>query len=91
MIYNFTTKEYNNPDKIYVEVVAVFSPQGEIMPKELIWHDGQRFEMQNAKKIGRTASRKAGGVGIMYEFWVLGKQKFIFLEETRWFMERKTH
>ncbi len=83
-------KEYCSPNKIYIEVVAKFMPDGTIMPMEIIWEDGRRFEIDRVESWCYAASRKAGGCGVRYEVWILGHQRFVFLEEDRWFVERKT-
>jgi hypothetical protein len=89
MIYR-EAKEYTSPNKIYVQVVAEFMPDGQITPREIIWEDGRRFAVDRVEDVCRAASRKAGGCGIRYAIMVLGHLRYLFLEETRWFVERKT-
>ena len=36
------------------------------------------------------ASRKAGGVGMMYTCMIQGQESHLFYEVDKWFMERKT-
>lgn len=38
--------------KKYVEVVADFSPDGELMPLRVIWDDGEEFEITNVTSEG---------------------------------------
>jgi len=82
-------KDYNNPDKIYISVRAVFYPDGGFKPTSLIWEDGREYPIDRVTDIRRAASLKAGGTGIRYTCKVAGKQVHLFLEEDRWFMERK--
>ena len=82
-------KHYNNPNKIYVSVKAVFYPDGGFKPTSLIWEDGREYEIDRVTDIRRAASLKAGGIGIRYNCRVQGKDVYLFLEEDRWFMERK--
>ncbi|NLF45063.1 MAG: hypothetical protein GX581_03205 [Syntrophomonadaceae bacterium] len=82
-------KDYNNPDKIYISVRAVFYPDGGFKPTSLIWEDGREYQIDRVTDIRRAASLKAGGTGIRYTCKVAGKQVHLFLEEDRWFMERK--
>lgn len=82
-------KHYNNPNKIYVSVKAVFYPDGGFEPTTLVWEDGREYEIERVTDIRRAASLKAGGVGIRYTCKVRGREVYLFLEEDRWFMERK--
>lgn len=81
-------KSYNNPNKIYVSVKAVFYPDGGFKPTSFVWEDGQEYEISRVTDIRRAASLKAGGAGIRYTCKVENKEVYLFLEEDRWFMER---
>lgn len=80
---------YKNPNKVYVDVVAQFGRSGLIMPLSFVWEDGAEYEVDQVLEIRRAASLKAGGVGMRYTCRVRGRQTFLFLEDDRWFMERK--
>lgn len=82
-------KNYNNPNKVYVSVKAVFYPDGGFEPTSLVWEDGREYAIDRVTDIRRAASLKAGGTGIRYTCKVRGKEVWLFLEEDRWFMERK--
>lgn len=82
-------KRYLNPDKIYLSVKAVFYPDGGFEPTSFIWEDGHEYEISRVIDIRRAASLKAGGVGIRYTCRVRNKEVYLFLEEDRWFMERR--
>ena len=53
-------------NKVYVDVTAEFSKDGELVPKSFRWEDGQVYEIERIKDIRRAASLKAGGVGMIY-------------------------
>lgn len=42
-------------DKVYVDVLAVFSREGELIPKAFVWEDGHRYmkliKFQNRKDV----------------------------------------
>lgn len=59
--------------KVYVDVLAVFSREGELIPKAFVWEDGHRYEIDKISKPERCASRKAGGTGYRYTCQVGGK------------------
>ncbi|MEA1959968.1 MAG: hypothetical protein U9N81_01535 [Bacillota bacterium] len=82
-------KRYNNANKVYVGVKAVFNPDGGFRPISLIWEDGREYEIDRVTDIRRAASLKAGGIGIRYTCRVCQKEVYLFLEEDRWFMERR--
>lgn len=81
--------EYMHPNKVYVSVSADFSREGRIRPTSFIWEDGRRYEIDKVVDVRRAASLKAGGIGMRYTCMIQGKQTYLYLEDERWFMERK--
>lgn len=49
--------------KVYVDVYAVFSKEGVLMPQSIVWEDGRKYEIDRVIDVRRLASTKAGGVG----------------------------
>lgn len=82
----FETPEYNNPNKHFTEVKAIFDIEGRITPISMTYND-EEFEIDRIVDIRPAASLKSGGAGIRYTCFVDGKQTYLFLEETRWFFE----
>jgi len=80
---------YQNPAKVYVDVFARFSRNGELIPISFVWEDGTEYTIDKILDIRQAASLKAGGAGIRYTFQIRGRQACMYLEENRWFMERK--
>lgn len=76
--------------KVYVDVAARFNTDGTIMPLYLQWEDGSLYYIDRVLDIRRAASLRAGGAGLRYTCRIAGKETFLFLEETRWFVEGKT-
>lgn len=73
----------------YVDVLAEFSKDGLLIPKEITWEDGRKYEITRVKDKRRAASTRAGGVGERYTCVVDGKEIFLFYEDNNmWFMER---
>lgn len=77
-----------NP-KVYVRVRADFFPDGKLLPCAITWEDGHAFEIDRVVDVRRAASLKAGGAGIRYTVEIGGKQTYLYLEEDRWFVERR--
>lgn len=73
--------------KVYVEVAAVFTPEGKIMPHQIRWEDGTLFTVDRVTDIRRAAALKAGGCGLRYTIRIGGRQTYLFLDEDRWFVE----
>ena len=81
---------YDHPGKIYVEVTAAFKEDGRLKPLSFVWEDGRRFTIDRVTDIRPAASLKAGGCGIRYTCLVRERTAYLYLEEDRWFMERRT-
>lgn len=76
-------------NKVYVDVTAEFSKDGDLVPKSFRWEDGQVYEIERVKDVRRAASLKAGGVGMRYTCVIDGQEKNLFYEDNNmWFMER---
>ena len=79
-----------NSNKIYVDVNARFTSDGRLIPKEIIWSNGEKYEIDKVIAKQRRASLKAGGCGIRYTCRIMGGEHYLFYEENyRWFVEAK--
>ena len=79
-----------NPAKVYVDVLAEFTREGFLRPCRITWEDGRKYMIDRVKRCERRASRKAGGMGLMYTCMVEGQEVNLFYEENqRWFVTRK--
>ncbi len=88
----------SNPLKVYVGVKADFRKDGIMLPREIRWEDGRRFEIDKVTDIRQAAALRAGGHGDRYTVCVCGKRRFLYFERSlqrsgnyigRWFVERK--
>ena len=75
--------------KAYVSVIAQFGREGKILPLQIEWEDGRVFCVDRVLEIRPAASLKAGGHGLRYTCRIAGRQTYLFLEENRWFVEKK--
>jgi len=84
--------------KVYVQVNADFNTDGVMLPRELIWEDGEKYIIDRVTDIRQAAARKAGGQGDRYTIEVRGHKSYLFFERApqltgnvigRWFVERK--
>ncbi|MGI6106979.1 MAG: hypothetical protein ACOX8B_03495 [Lachnospiraceae bacterium] len=76
-------------EKVYVKVIAEFDPERGVIPRSFFWEDGQQYFIDRVIGRERCASRKAGGVGLMYTVRIRGKEAHLYLEDdNRWFLEK---
>ena len=73
--------------KRYVTVTAIFDEDGNLLPLSITWKDGRKFPIDKVSDIRYAASLKAGGAGIRYTVSIGGNQKYLFLEDNRWFVD----
>ena len=56
----------------------------------IYWPENRElYEVDKVLDVRPAASLKAGGAGIRYTCRIQGKETFIWLEDTRWFVEEK--
>ena len=55
----------------------------------IIWDDGRRFQVDRVTDVRRRASMKVGGVGMRYTCVIMGHERYLYLEENRWFVEAR--
>lgn len=84
--------------KVYVPVRVEFREDGTMLPREITWEDGERFQIDRVSDIRSAPALRAGGQGDRYTIWVNGQQSYLFFERSpnqtgnvigRWFVERK--
>lgn len=72
--------------KEYVEVTAKFDTDGNITPL-VVRMEERKFYVDRVYDIRPAASLKSGGAGIRYKCSINGVMSYLFLEETKWFIE----
>ena len=88
------------PPKVYVAVRVEFTADGTMLPRELTWEDGEKYEIDRVSNICQAAAMKAGGQGDRYTIWVRNRQSYLFFERStnltgnnigRWFVEIRSN
>ena len=83
---------------IYVDVIVSFRNDGVMLPRQITWEDGHKYEIDRVSDIRPAAAARAGGQGDRYTVWINGQQSYLFFERNcsltgnnigRWFVERK--
>lgn len=84
--------------KVYVATKAGFDDRGHMVPYEITWEDGTKYQIDRVTDMRQAAAMKAGGQGDRYTIQINGKQSYLFFERSanlsgnvigRWFVERK--
>lgn len=84
--------------KVYVPVDVAFRSDGTMLPREITWEDGTKYEIDRVLDIRQAAAIRAGGQGDRYTVMIAGKQSYLFFERSasltgnnigRWFVERR--
>ena len=84
--------------KVYVSVAAKFRDDGTMLPTEITWIDGRRYEIDRVLEVRQAAAMKAGGQGDRYTIRVNGRTTYLFFERSanisgnnigRWFVESR--
>ena len=70
-----------------VTVLARMLENGNIIPLEIVWDDGRRFQIDKILDKRKAASTKGGGAGIRYTVRICGHEKYLFLDDYTWFVE----
>ena len=90
--------EQSDNIKVYVHVTVDFREDGVMLPRELVWEDGERYAIDRIVDIRQASALKAGGQGDRYTIIIRGQKSYLFFEHStdptgpvtgRWFVERK--
>ena len=80
-------------------VKADFREDGLMLPREITWENGHKYEIDRVTDVRPAAAMRAGGQGDRYTVMIGGHQSYLFFERStnlvgnnigRWFVERRT-
>lgn len=74
-------------EKRYVPVVVRFDAEGQLRPLEIEFDEEHKYAVDRVLDVCRAACQTVGGVGVRYTVQVHGKERYLWLEENRWFVE----
>ena len=77
--------------KVYIGVNLHVNPDGSVRPTSIIWEDGNRYKIDRVRFAVPRASTKVGGRGLMYTVMIEGKERYLFDEGGRWFVEAEVY
>lgn len=73
--------------KVYIDVYTLMRKDGTVLPRFFIWEDGEKYTIDRVLHITPAASLKVGGRGIKYAAQISGRERYLFREDDRWFVE----
>ena len=73
--------------KVYMDVYTLMRKEGTVLPRFFIWEDGEKYTIDRVLHITPAASLKDGGRGIRYTAQISGRERYLFREDDRWFVE----
>lgn len=74
--------------KIYVDVLAKYSSEGQLLPQRITWEDGRRYEIDRINDIRLASSLIIGGTGMRYTCQIRGQEHYLYYEgNNMWFIE----
>lgn len=75
-------------EKKYVRINADFTEDGQIKPKIMYWEDGGEFVIDRILDVNSLVSIKVGSErSLRYKVRIQNKERYIWLEGNRWFVE----
>jgi len=74
--------------KNFVEVIARFDEAGQIIPLYIVFNN-HNYKIDKIKEIIPAASMKSGGIGLRYTCKINGQIRYLFLEDTHWFIDKE--
>lgn len=75
--------------KEYVDVLTHFAKDGTVLPLCIYWPDGTEYRVDKVLDIRKADALHSNGAGTKYTCLIRGHKTSIYLEENRWFAERK--
>ena len=74
--------------KEYISVLVLMDKSGKLIPKQIIWENDKKYDIDKVIDVRMAASLKAGGVGVRFRVMVNGQIRDLFLDDYRWFIEK---
>lgn len=71
----------------FIDVYAKMTTDGTPKPISIIWEDGREFSIDRILDIRKRASTKGGGAGLRYLVKIKNQEKYLFLNQDKWFIE----
>ena len=73
--------------KVFVKVLVQFDEEGNIMPVNITWENGRKYEIDKVIDVRRACAMKVGGTAIRYTVRIGRNITYLFEDEGKWFVE----
>lgn len=74
-------------EKRYVPVVVRFDAEGNLRPLEIEFDEEHKYQVDRVLDVCRAACQTVGGVGVRYTVRIQGRERYLWLERDKWFVE----
>ena len=77
--------------KVFVSVNAVFNKSGGVLPKSILWADGNEYKIDKVVLRERAPCKSGGVLPFRYTVIMNGQVKYLYYERDveRWFVEKE--
>ncbi len=73
--------------KVFVKVLVQFDEYGNVLPVNITWEDGRKYEIDRVTDVRRACAMKVGGTAIRYTVKINGRFTYLYEDEGKWFVE----
>lgn len=73
--------------KKFVPVIVRFEADGKLRPQVIEFDEDHKYQIDRILDVRRAACQTVGGVGDRYTVRVAGKERYLWFESGRWFVE----
>ena len=70
-------------------MIVKITKDGRVRPMRMMWEDGATYEIDSVLHITPADSLKVGGCETRYTVMIEGKQRDIYDEDGKWFVEKE--
>ena len=75
--------------KRYVPVIVRFDADGKLRPQIIEFDEAHKYAINKVLDVHRAACQTVGGVGDRYTVQVQGKERYLWFERDKWFIEER--
>ena len=73
--------------KRYVPVIVRFDADGKLCPQIIEFDEEHKYIIDKVLDVRRAACQTVGGVGDRYTVQIHGKERYLWFERNKWFVE----
>lgn len=77
-------------EKIYVETVVRFSPDGGMRPLYIVWEDGAQYTVDKVRFVEHAPAHVGSVLPVRYTCVIGGRERYLYYEQPteQWFVEK---